>query len=184
MGASSSGFSQVGSVTIVGNQNVCGASTWTYSITGTSCSTANWIVGGGTIISSNNISVTVQWNNSGTTGYISVNAYNCSPSPENRSGFLNVNVIKPPCDIKWTSQGIVNGKFQYEFEADCAVANCFQWSFTNFNDHQEISRSGRKIVIRFSSTSSAVVCVSTCPIDCQPPSRQPFCASNFPNLNM
>jgi hypothetical protein len=182
MGASSSGFSQVGSVTIVGSPNVRVSSTQTYSITGTTCSTANWIVGGGTIISSNNISVTVQWNNSGTTGYISVNAYNCSPSPENRSGFLNVNVIKPPCDIKWTSQGIVNGKFQYEFEADCAVANCFQWSFTNFNGYQEISRSGRFITIRFNSTINPVICVNTCPIDCQDASRQPFCTYNFPTL--
>jgi hypothetical protein len=184
VGAFSSGFSQVGSVTITGSPNVCVSTTQTYSITGASCSTANWIVGGGTIISSNNISVTVQWNNSGTTGYVSVNAYSCSPTPAERSGFLSVNVIKPPTDIGWSYLRTVNGKFEYRFTAVSAVSNCYQWSFSGFSGYQEISRSGNQIIIQFTASSSAVVCVNTCPIDCQDASRKPFCAYNFPNLTM
>ncbi len=182
MGTFSLGFSQVGSVTIVGNQGVCTSSTWTYSITGTSCATAVWIVNRGTIISSNNISCTVQWDNTGGSGYVSVNSYSCSPTPENRSGFLSVNVIKPPCDIGWTYKGMVNGKYEYEIEAVCAVSTCYQWSFTGFSGYQEISRSGRFITIRFTSTSNPVICVNTCPIDCQDASRKPFCTYNFPTL--
>ncbi|GAB4111221.1 MAG: hypothetical protein OHK0057_34740 [Thermoflexibacter sp.] len=178
MGISSSGFSQIGSITIVGNQNVCGASTWTYSITGTSCSTANWIVGGGTVLSSNNISVTVQWNNSGTTGYISVNAYSCSPTPAERSGFLSVNVIKPPCDIKAEK---LTGTNRWKFTADCAVSNCFQWQFSGINGLNIESQSGNSIIITFTSFNvNRSVCVNTCPIDCQAPLRQPFCAYNIP----
>jgi hypothetical protein len=96
MGSISSGLAQVGSVTINGNQNVTGGSTWTYSIIGTSCSTANWIVNGGTVLSSNNISATVQWNNTSGNGSVQVSSYGCSPTPENRTGALSVTLNAPP----------------------------------------------------------------------------------------
>jgi hypothetical protein len=95
MGSFASGWAQVGSVTINGNQNVSGGSTWTYSIIGTSCSSANWIVNGGTITSQYNISVTVQWNVSSGNGSVQVSSYGCSPTPESRTGFLNVTRTAP-----------------------------------------------------------------------------------------
>jgi hypothetical protein len=91
----SSGFAQVGSITINGNQSVLGGSTWTYSIIGASCSQANWIILGGTLLSSDNISATVQWNNANGSGTVQVSAYGCSPTPESRTGSLNVSITYP-----------------------------------------------------------------------------------------
>jgi hypothetical protein len=177
MGASSSGFSQVGSVTIVGNQNVCGASTWTYSITGTSCSTANWIVSGGTITSSNNISCTVQWSSSGTTGTVQVSAYSCSPTPENRVGSLNVaktigvQEIDPYYPSSTTMRLYALG----------SNASSFSWSFSGFTGLSIVSQSGNEIIISFTSKiPQATACVTTLPLNCgKSPGSSQTCANNL-----
>ncbi len=163
MGTFSSGFSQVGSVTIVGNQNVCGASTWTYSIIGTSCTTANWIVSGGTITSSNNISCTVQWSSSGSNGTVQVSAYSCSPTPENRIGSLNVaktiGVQEIEADYPTSNTMILR--------AIGSNASSFSWSFSGFTGLTITSQSGNSISISFTSRNSQVsICVSTLSLNC------------------
>jgi hypothetical protein len=112
MGSLSSGLAQVGSVTINGNQNVTGGSTWTYSIIGTSCSSANWIVNGGTITSQNNISVTVQWNNTNGNGTVQVSSYGCSPTPENRAGFLSITLTSSLTPYFCNNSPIGNGRVE------------------------------------------------------------------------
>jgi hypothetical protein len=95
----SSGLAQAGSITINGNQSVLGGSTWTYSIIGASCSQANWIINGGVLISSDNVSVTVQWSVFSGSGTVQVSSYGCSPTPESRTGLLNVTRSMPPIFI-------------------------------------------------------------------------------------
>ena len=168
MGTFSSGFSQVGSVTIVGNQNVCGASTWTYSITGTSCTTANWIVLGGTITSSNNISCTVQWNSNGGSDTVQVSAYSCSPTPENRTGFLSAAVTKAVQEIERD----ILGTNHVMYRGILTNATSGSWSFSGFTGltilNQGVNSLG-ELFIEISYTSrnpNVTVCVSALPGGC------------------
>jgi hypothetical protein len=157
------GFSQVGSVTIVGNQDVCGASTWTYSIIGASCSTANWIVSGGTVTSSNNISCTVQWSNSGGTGNVQVSAYGCSPIPDSKVGSLSVTKTIGVQEIGATSPT----SNTMNLTAIGSNASSFSWSFSGFTGLTITSQSGNTISISFTSRSSQVsVCVTTLSLNC------------------
>lgn len=97
---SSALLAQVGSVTIYGGStNVTGGSTWNYSVIGASCTQTNWLVSGGTILSSSNTTVTIQWNVLSTNGTIQASCSGCSPEPASRYGSLNVTITAPTITI-------------------------------------------------------------------------------------
>ncbi|SFF56468.1 carboxypeptidase-like regulatory domain-containing protein [Thermoflexibacter ruber] len=93
-------FAQAGNITIYGgSSNVIGGSTWNYSVIGASCTQTNWFVSGGTVLSSSNTTVTIQWNVLSSNGTIQVSCSGCSPEPVSRYGSLNVTITAPTITI-------------------------------------------------------------------------------------